>query len=247
MTSGSFAHVYDALYGDPAFVEAQTGFLAGVIGPAPGSVLDLGCGTGTHLATFSRLGYRVVGVDADPLMLAVAVRKAPGAGLVCADLRRLPLTPSHTGFDAALCLESPLAYLLDDSELAGALHGIHRSLAEHARLVVDVFDYLGTLGARPITPQESHFETATMRVSVRESHHYAKQRRVWTMRQAFEVEEAAGRSRFEVVHRLRMRSIDEYAQALERAGFAVLDALTAYPQAPEALRHERRLILVARR
>jgi hypothetical protein len=81
---------------------------------------------------------------------------------------------------------------------------------------------------------------------------FLKKSRIWLMRQQFEVEEARERSVFEVVHRLRVRTMDEYAQAVEDAGFTVLEALTAYPtgnvpHTPETLRHDRRLILVARR
>src|SRR5258708_2152218 len=48
-----------------------------VLGRAPGSVLDAGCGTGRVAIELARHGVEVVGVDADPSMLATARSKAP--------------------------------------------------------------------------------------------------------------------------------------------------------------------------
>jgi SAM-dependent methyltransferase len=182
-------------------------------------------------------------------MLEAARQKAPEAALVLGDLRRLPFQAVIGGcaFDGALCLESPLAYLLDDAALAAALKRIRSMLDAEGKLVVDVYDYIATLGTRRIAPQEAHFENDRMRVTVRESHHYEKKSRIWTMHQRLEVEEADEVSAFDLTHHLRMRTLDEYAQSLETAGFSVLEALTAYPNTPENLRYERRLILVAGR
>ncbi len=175
-------------------------------------------------------------------MLRKARAKLPAARLALADLRRLPFAGA---FGGALCLESPLAYLLDDGALDAALKGIRRVLERDARLLIDVYDYLGTFGAGGLAPQAARFESDGMQLLVRESHGYEKRARLWTMRQQFEVEEAGERFGFEVVHRLRMRTLDEYAAALEAAGFVVLEALPAYPHAPAGL-DERRLILVGR-
>ncbi len=116
--SYSFADVYDALYEDPAFLQAQMAFLGSVFGPPPLALLDLGCGTGAHLVALSRLGHRVVGLDVDLKMLRHARSKLPAAQVIRADLRHIPF---RRAFEGALCLESPLAYLLDDVDLSTAL------------------------------------------------------------------------------------------------------------------------------
>jgi SAM-dependent methyltransferase len=241
----SFAHVYDALYaGQAAFLTAQIAFLREVFGPSPRALLDVGCGTGIQLAALSQSGYSVTGIDIEPLMLAAARRKMPAAMLIRADLRWLPFGQSYTG---ALCLESPLAYLLSNADLRLALNSIGNALEPGGRLVVDVFDYPGSLGTRNMEPQEAFFATPEMQVVVRESHHYEKRNRTWEMQQEFDLDEAGERYRFAVTHVLRIRTMDDYAQGLESAGFEVEQALTGYPQAPESLGRERRIILVARR
>lgn len=240
----SFASVYDTLYGgDGPFLQTQLAFFDSIFDASAGILLDAGCGTGKHLAALAAAGYRIVGLDSDRLMLGVARQKTPGA-LVRGDLRQLPF---HRAFCGVLCLESPLAYLLDDADLLAALGSIHGALCDHGKLVIDVYDYLAMLGTRRIRPVEGSYGSGEMRVTVRESHRYQPKTRIWTMRQEFKVAEADAWSEFEVTHRLRMRTLDEYAQALARAGFTVLEALTSYPNAPAGLRDERRLILVARR
>jgi len=64
-------------------------------------ILDAGCGTGVHLAAISIARSRPVGLDFSRGMLRVAQRRAPGAGLVQADLnQRFPVQPRS--FDAVL-------------------------------------------------------------------------------------------------------------------------------------------------
>jgi len=66
-----------------------------------GRVLDLGCGEGRHTFDAAERGFRVIGVDAEPLAIKRAralAAKHPGAGdragFVAADLFALPFRPS---------------------------------------------------------------------------------------------------------------------------------------------------------
>jgi SAM-dependent methyltransferase len=49
--------------------------------PAPATVADLGCGTGTLSVLLALSGYEVKGIDTSPRMLEVARRKAASAGV----------------------------------------------------------------------------------------------------------------------------------------------------------------------
>lgn len=63
--------------------------LAGVA--AGGTVLDAPCGTGVLAGFLRRRGFRVVGADISPAMLAVARERGPVVGHVRGDLERPPL------------------------------------------------------------------------------------------------------------------------------------------------------------
>ncbi|CAN5543532.1 class I SAM-dependent methyltransferase [soil metagenome] len=62
-----------------------------VMSLAPGSVLDAGCGTGRVARELARRGVDVVGVDADPSMIAAARARSPELAWVVADLGALAL------------------------------------------------------------------------------------------------------------------------------------------------------------
>ena len=72
-----------------------------LLGPGPGRCLDLGCGTGFHIATLERLGWTVTGVDLSEDQLRVARDRAgDGAELIRADAADLPFDDRI--FEAAL-------------------------------------------------------------------------------------------------------------------------------------------------
>ncbi|MFC1889823.1 class I SAM-dependent methyltransferase [Thermodesulfobacteriota bacterium] len=55
------------------------------------SVLDIGCGTGTHLSLYQKAGCRVFGIDRSPSMLSKArERLGADAGLVLGDATEMP-------------------------------------------------------------------------------------------------------------------------------------------------------------
>ncbi len=93
-----------------------------------GQVLDFGCGSGDIAAALARDGYRVVGVDPAPGMIAEAVRRyndRPGDGpeFVVGD-EDLLAEWSHR-FDAVVC-SSVLEYVDDDAHLLSRLAAVLR-------------------------------------------------------------------------------------------------------------------------
>jgi SAM-dependent methyltransferase len=65
------AAFYDLVYRDKDY-EGEAAFVAErarAHRPAAASILDLGCGTGRHLAELGRLGFEVFGVDREPAMV----------------------------------------------------------------------------------------------------------------------------------------------------------------------------------
>ena len=90
------------------------------------SLLDVGCGTGLHLATFRRGLSSVAGVDLSPQMLAVARRRlGRGVPLVQGDMRRFSLTKR---FDVVTCLFSAIAYMETRRDRDRALANFYRHL-----------------------------------------------------------------------------------------------------------------------
>jgi ubiquinone/menaquinone biosynthesis C-methylase UbiE len=111
---------------------------ASLAGCAAGAeVLDVPCGFGRHSLPLAEAGYRVVGVDRSPSLLAEAERRAGGAEwprFVRADYRELPFPDGS--FDAAVNLFTSLGYLGDEDDTR-VLGEIARVLRPDGRLVIE--------------------------------------------------------------------------------------------------------------
>jgi SAM-dependent methyltransferase len=112
---------------------------AAAVGPNQ-QVLDVACGTGVlACAAAERVGAsgRVVGLDANPQMLAVARRRRPPVEWVDGRAEQLPF--DDRSFDAVL---SQFGLMFFDDRVA-ALHEMMRVLRPGGRLAVAVCDALG--------------------------------------------------------------------------------------------------------
>jgi SAM-dependent methyltransferase len=85
-------------------------------------LLDVGCGTGHHLARLRARGFAAAGVDGSLEMLEHARALNPGADIRQADVERLPF--ADASFDVVLSIEV-LRYLPSS----------HRTIAEMARVL----------------------------------------------------------------------------------------------------------------
>jgi SAM-dependent methyltransferase len=97
----------------------------------PGSVIDLGCGTGRAAVPLAQRGFRVTAVDLSEPMLRVAGEKAAAAGVTVHRLKAniVALDGLRDGtFDAALCLFSTLG-------MVAAPDARRRAVAEAYRLL----------------------------------------------------------------------------------------------------------------
>lgn len=142
MTEAGPAEIYDRAFVPALF--AQWGpIVAELAGVAPGArVLDVGCGTGAATVAAQRAaasGGRVVGLDPNPEMLAVARRK-PGIEWVEGRAEALPFPDAS--FDAVV---SQFAMMFFDDRVA-ALREMARVLAPGGRMAVAV---CGALSASP--------------------------------------------------------------------------------------------------
>lgn len=82
-------------------------------GSNPGTILDLGCGTGAFCAEMYRKGYHVMGVDSSPDMLSCANKRASEKGMeimfVNQDMTELEL---DVKVDAAVCLTDSVNHII---------------------------------------------------------------------------------------------------------------------------------------
>lgn len=94
------------------------------LAPPPSRVLDAGCGFGRVATKLTRLGHTVIGVDADPDLIALA-REDPTTRFFVADLSTLNLGTEQE-FHVVLMAGNVVPYLAD-----GTLPAVLERLAAH--------------------------------------------------------------------------------------------------------------------
>jgi ubiquinone/menaquinone biosynthesis C-methylase UbiE len=133
---GDSAAAYER-YLVPAIFDQFARALVEHAAPAPGErVLDVACGTGVvarHAAPRVGAGGRVVGVDLNAGMLAVAAARAPAVEWHEADAAQLPFEDGE--FDVVLC-EQALMFFADRP---AALRELRRVLAPGGRVALSVW------------------------------------------------------------------------------------------------------------
>ena len=121
----------DASRASPRSVPTDTG--AGL------RALDVGCGTGHHLKTSSRVGSSF-GIDGSAAMLEEARQATPTAELRQADVQVLPFRDQS--FDLVLCIEV-LRYLADPERASVRLPGCLRPGGTCLATAAPLFSVMG--------------------------------------------------------------------------------------------------------
>jgi SAM-dependent methyltransferase len=121
--------------------------------PAPGRLLDLGCGTGRLCSHFATKGYDCVGADLSDEMLAKARESAPTATFIKANLVELSGLPERS-FDYAACLFSTLGMVRGAENRAKVLANAFRFLKPGGRFVLHAHNrFFRGLGWKRVTAQ----------------------------------------------------------------------------------------------
>ncbi len=231
----SYVDAYDALYHDkdyPAECDLIERIFQTYGGSAVRSVLDLGCGTGSHAVTLARRGYEVVGVDRSDVMVSHARRKVAHSvanGMVViqqGDIRDIAL---QRQFDAAIMMFAVLGYQLENADVLAALRAARRHLRPGGLLVFDVWYGPAVLCQRPServkvvpTPGGQTFRSASAQLDIRR--HVCSVR--FRMRR-WEGEQFVGET--EETHQVRYFFPLELSLLLESSGFVPL-RLGAFPE-----------------
>ncbi|GAB2898085.1 class I SAM-dependent methyltransferase [Streptomyces mayteni] len=109
--------------------------------PGAASLLDVACGTGSHLETLVEEFERVAGLELSEAMLDVARPLLPGVPLHQGDMRDFDL---GRRFDAVVCMHSSIGYVGDESALRRTLARLAAHLEPGGVLVIEPWWSPGT-------------------------------------------------------------------------------------------------------
>ena len=137
----NIAYVYDRLTQDIDRSKIA-GFIEGLFkryGYKPGTVLDLGCGTGGFCIEMYQMGYDVIGVDISPDMLSCAKMRMLEKGidilLINQDMTELKL---NSKADAAVCLVDGVNHITDPGKVKKFFSHVKKCLNPGGLFIFDI-------------------------------------------------------------------------------------------------------------
>jgi SAM-dependent methyltransferase len=104
-----------------------------LVGDGPGSLLEVGVGSGRLLARLAERGWDVAGIDAAPRMLELTRERVPGATLAVARVEELPF--EDASFDAVVAVG-----VLEYSDVEASLRELARVLRPGGQAVLGVLN-----------------------------------------------------------------------------------------------------------
>ena len=147
----SFAYVYDKFMNNIPY-EEWSQYLTELFHRyfiTDGTLVELGCGTGTLSLLMHNQGYSLIGIDNSTDMLALAAEKTPPSSditLLHQDMRTLDLGTTYDGF---YCLCDSLNYLLSPEDVLSTFQGIKTHLKQNGIFIFDLktpYFYQNVLG-----------------------------------------------------------------------------------------------------
>ncbi len=129
------AKYYDAIYSWKDY-SSEVRFIRKLIASSKKSggneLLDVGCGTGRHIALLLD-DFKCTGLDLSDEMLRIARRNVKGAKFVKGNMFGFEL---HKKFDVILCLFSAIAYAKTDEKLKGTLSSFSSHLRDGGIVII---------------------------------------------------------------------------------------------------------------
>jgi SAM-dependent methyltransferase len=246
--SAAFAEYYDRITSHKDYradVDALVRLVRQTVPePAP-RILDVGCGTGTHVALLAERGYDVTAIDASAEMAARARAKAPAVRVESGDIAALDAGSFHFVYS----LFNVVNYLESLEALTNFGDEIHTRLAPDGVVLIEAWNPIAVIAVPPETVERISENTAErIRRTVVPRTDFLHQR--LDLEYEIEVQTEADPSqgeRFAVTHSLLLFTPLEIEFALRQAGFEDIDMRTALPELAEATASDRMLAFTCKR
>jgi SAM-dependent methyltransferase len=228
MTFQSYARYYDIIYRDKPYRDEAV-FVAdrlAALGPhPPGTLMDLGCGSGAHAFHLVAGGWSVIGVDRSEFMLAQAERRfshvhsesAMRFKSVVGDGRHVRLSAR---VDAAVSLFHVASYQTSDRDLQAFLATLYHHVRPGGAVIFDFWN-ADAVEAEPPRPRRKRIEIDGWVVDRSSVPSWNREDRCVEIRFSIDVQNTrtGDRDHVEETHVMRYFDVSEIISALRATGF----------------------------
>ena len=225
MVFEEYAGFYDLYYADKDYA-AEVDFVLRLVkrfNCSPGSVLDMGCGTGRHIAEFLKHGLKCDGFDLSRDMLARAKERLAGedVSLIHAGLADFS---NDKQYDLIVSMFAVMGYLTENSELLAGLKTAGKHLASDGVLVFDGWFGPAVLAGRPEERRHEYPDGEDLVVRTA-SPTLDPVAQLVDVRYEIAVErDGSVRKRIAENHRMRFMFVREMAAFMQQAGLEMIHA-----------------------
>jgi len=209
------------------------------------TILDVGCGTGRHYVPLVKSGYKVAGMDQSQSMLDVLREKTSTAGLEAhiarKDMREINFADE---FDAIICMNTALQYLLTDEDILLTLKAFYRTLKPGGVVIIDIMNFLFLMGGYKENIVQSYtrdgivFERAIR-------HSMDDVPAIWNHHEFGIIEDSGRTITYRELHKFRMLNYNEMQRFLREAGFSDVKCFGEFTAREEVGSQSKRLVFVA--
>jgi SAM-dependent methyltransferase len=212
------AAFYDLIYGGKPYDEEAEwvhGRIQAHLRSGGNALLDVGCGSGNHLAHLRR-HYRCDGVDLDAGLLAIAGERYPDSAFSQGDMADFDLARRY---DALVCLFSAIGYVKTAERLGQAMRTFARHLAPGGVAVVEPWltpDVFSVGHVRVDTPEAPDLKVARMV-------HSGMRGELSVLTFSYLIGRPEGVEHFEEHHELGLFTREQMMDAFRGAGLEVVE------------------------
>ena len=106
-----------------------------------GTLLDIGCGTGSHCLSLAERGFYIVGIDPDHRMIQKAKDKVTGSNpeFQAAGMESVASLGKH--FNGIYCIGNTLVHLSGIEEVRGSFTAVYNALTPGGKYIVQIVNY----------------------------------------------------------------------------------------------------------
>lgn len=210
-------------------------------------LLDLGCGTGEHLAQLSRFGITTTGIDNSQEMVRLAQDRFPDrVRFIHEDMRTIDF---YEEFELVISLYGTFDYLLTDEDINKTLWNCYRALKPGGRGIFEIWNAypIEQIKSKDLSlVSTSSYGDATIRRERGFKLIPSQNGKLVEVNFSYLITDSSGKQQLDDRHIMRVFDLDEISGFFNENGFSVKNVYSSYLKEPFTPMSSKMICLVER-